>query len=219
MITWSYSAINQFETCPAQYAAERVYKTAKRQINDAAVWGNQVHEAIELRLRDKAPLTSRFKAYESVAKLIERLEGHQFYEHKMALDRQYNPTGWKADNVWVRGILDVLVVKNDKAIALDWKTGKIRKDSLQLQLFALYVFAHFPDVNTVHTIFQWLKFAQSDKAIYYRKDIDELWKPFEEKYAKLAEAARLDIWTPRPSGLCKAWCSNTLCEYHGVGSR
>lgn len=219
MIAWSYSALKQFETCPAQYAAERIYKTSKAEPHEAAIWGIDVHEAIENRLRKKTPLGERFETYETDSAAVETLPGHHFYEHQMALDRQYRPTGWFAHNVWVRGIADVLVVNNKKAIVLDWKTGKVKPDSLQLQLFAVFVFAHFPEVTTVFTVFQWLKVGKSDTALYHRSDLEELWAPFEAKYKELDEAARLDIWTPKPSGLCKNWCSNTLCEYHGVGSR
>ena len=217
--TWSYSALNHFETCPAQYAAERVYKTIERRDNEASIWGIEVHNAIEHRLRNGGTLPERFKSYESVSALVEGITGDHFYEEQMALNRLYRPVDWTAKDVWVRGILDVLVVNKDKAIALDWKTGKRKLDAMQLHLFALMVFAHFPEVLHITTVFQWLKFGKSDRAIYHREDIDELWKPLLDRYHKLEEAFQLDIWTPKPSGLCKNYCAHTECEYHGVGNR
>jgi hypothetical protein len=219
MISWSHSALSQFETCPSQYAAERIYKLIPRSTNEASIWGNEVHEALEHRLRDGTPLSERFASYEEAALKVEKMQGHLFVEHEMALTRDYKPCAWEAPNMWVRGIIDALVVNNTQAWAGDWKTGAIRDDSLQLQLFALYVFAHFPNVILVHTAYEWLKFGKTTENTFYRSDIPVMWQPFEIKVAKLQEAADLDIWTPRPSGLCKHYCNNTLCEYHGVGNR
>ncbi len=217
--TWSYSALNQFETCPAQYAAQRVYKTLKFQENEASIWGNEVHEAIETRLRTGKEMPERFKSYAVAAEAIEGLGGDHFYEEQMSLNRHFKPVAWMARDVWVRGILDVLIVDGQKAVAIDWKTGKVKPDPTQLKLFALLTFAHFPGVEVVATIFQWLKFGQNTVNVYYRADIDELWTALIERYQRLEEAHRLDIWTPRPSGLCKNYCGHEACEFHGIGQR
>lgn len=217
--TWSWSVLNQFETCPAQYAAERVYRTIKRQDNEASIWGNEVHGAIEHRLRTGEPLAERFKTYEKVATVIDGVEGDKFYEEQMALNVHYRPVMWMAKDVWVRGIIDVLIVNGDTAMALDWKTGKRKVNTLQLQLFALLTFAHFPDVQRISTIFQWLQTGQSDQEVYNRSELEKIWVPFLDKYRVLKEAYSLDIWTPKPSGLCIKHCAHKECEYHGVGNR
>ena len=219
MTSWSYSKLNQFETCPSQYAAERVYKTAERTTNPQAIWGTEVHEALEYRLRDGKPLEERFEHYAQVAQAVEKMTGTAFFELEVALTKDKTVTYWEDSEAWGRGILDVLIVLNDEAIVIDWKTGKVKDDYLQLQLFALFVFHTFPKVNKVTAIFKWLKFKQSDKAVYQRADIDTLWKPILEKVERLEEAHETDSFVTRPSGLCRAHCSNTLCEYHGVGRR
>jgi len=216
---WSYSSLSQFETCPAQYAAERVYKTIKREDNEASIWGTEVHSAIETRLRTGNKLPERFLAYEFAASTIERVGGDHFYEEQMSLNRLLRPVTWFAPDVWVRGILDVLIVNGETAVALDWKTGKVKPDVTQLKLFALLTFAHFPGVTTVSTVFQWLKFNTSTTDIFHRKDIDSLWEHMLQRYGPMEEAHRLDIWTPRPSGLCKNYCAHKECEFHGVGNR
>ena len=216
---WSYSSLNQFETCPLQYAAERVYKTIERPSNPQSDWGIAVHEALEKRLRSKAPLASQYEQYEKLVAVVEKLEGDKFYEYEVALTRERKVVAWDAKDVWVRNIIDVLVVKDSIAIVIDWKTGKIKKDSSQLALYALIVFATFPKVLSVVTIFSWVKFSKADRWTFHRDDVEELWQPFLERVASLEEAFFLDIWVPRPSGLCKKHCANTECEFHGVGNR
>lgn len=218
-VSWSHSAMSQFKTCPAQYAAERVYMTAKRSQNDASIWGNRVHEQIERRLREGRPLDPEFQSYERVALEMERIAGHMFVEHEMALAKDKTPCPWEAERMWVRGIADVLIVNGDKAAVIDWKTGKVKQDSPQLRLFALLVFAHFPRVDIVSSIYEWLAHGTRTTEIYRREQIPALWPEFEHDASRLEEAFETGVWAPRPSGLCRGWCSNNMCEYYRERSK
>ena len=52
----SHSKRKKYETCPKQFFHTAVVQDVVEQSNDAAVWGNVVHEALEHRLRDGTPL-------------------------------------------------------------------------------------------------------------------------------------------------------------------
>ena len=136
------------------------------------------------------------------------------------INTKFEPVDW-ADR-WVGSISDILKVVDSIAHVHDWKLGKI-KPSTQLKLNALMVFYNYPDVNTVHTSFEWVQFGQSTKDVHTRDQIPELWKSFEKDLMQYAQAFRTDTWQKRPSGLCKNYCPVTTCsncgQYKGLNIR
>ena len=71
----------------------------------------------------------------------------------MGLTESLEPCGFYADNVWWRGIADLVILDADNHIAwvVDYKTGKSARyaDKGQLELMALATFKHFPVVKEV----------------------------------------------------------------------
>ena len=79
------------------------------------------------------------------------MEGDKICELKMGLTADLEACTFFADDVWFRGIADLLIVNNETATVVDYKTGKSSKyaDKGQLELMALAVFKHFPKVKKV----------------------------------------------------------------------
>jgi len=140
------------------------------------------------------------------------LPGDKYAEVKFAVDKNFNSCAW--DQAWSRGIVDVLVIHNATAVVLDYKTGK-RKPTEQLWLYALYVFAHHPEVKAVHTVFAWLKERKVDKDFFTRDDISKLWMHFLPIVSRLEKSYEKDVWPPKTSGLCRRWCPVLSCEHNG----
>ena len=69
------------------------------------------------------------------------------------LTENLTPTTWWEKDAWLRSILDVLILFEDEAIVMDWKTGKRRPDFSQLEIFALQVFSHYPNIKKVQSTF------------------------------------------------------------------
>lgn len=124
----------------------------------------------------------------------------------MAVNRNLEPVEWFASDVWIRSIADVLVVDGATAYCLDYKTGKVKENPTQLQLFAAMVFWHFPDVQTVKTSFIWLKFNETTNAKYERRFLGSLWQALEPRFSKVQEVIELGVFDTKPSGLCP-WCA------------
>ena len=152
-LTHSFSALKMYENCPRRYMHQRVNKEVQDEGSDASKYGERIHEALELRLRDQSPLTDETRKYESLCTAIEResKDGELFVEQKMTLNKNLTPTEWFAPDAWFRSVLDVLMIHENqkKAFVLDWKTGKRRPDFTQMEIFALQVFKHYPNVDTV----------------------------------------------------------------------
>jgi len=209
--SWTYSQLEAYETCPKKFYHLRVLKDFKDPPNEYSAWGERVHTALENRIKDGTPLPDGMTQWEGIAGKLEALPGEKLTEHKMAVDSAFQPADWK--QAWSRGIIDLLVVHGKKAVVADHKTGK-RKMTEQLELYAGYVFSHYPEVEEVTSCFIWLKEKRIDKQTYSREDVYSIWKGFLPRVTKLESSYERDSWLARPSGLCKGWCPVTSCEFN-----
>lgn len=92
-------------------------------------------------------------------------------------------------------------------------TGKRRPDFSQLELFALQVFAHCPEVDEVSSTFIWLKDMAMDKETYTRKQSAAMWQGMLARIRRIEQSLEKENWPAKPSGLCKFCPCRHLCEY------
>lgn len=211
--TWSFSALNDFDTCPRQYAAKRFFCTVKDDTNEANVWGTRAHTACELRLRDGVPLAEEFAEYEPYCAAILRAPGFLYTEQQVAFDRNFRVVEWFSPQAWGRAILDVLLVNDDTVWIWDWKSGKIRPNSTQLKLFAAVASLVHPDVERFVTRYVWLKHHSVTGEDFTAADLPGIWAQFQEKIRLVELAWRFQNFPCNPSGLFRGWCPVTECEH------
>lgn len=214
----SFSRLSTFEQCQAQFDYQYVSKLVANQSNDASEYGDRVHKILEaygLGKLDEAALSDEGRQtldkWGGVVDKILARPGDKYFEYQMAVNNDLSPVDWFAPDVWIRSIADVLVVDGDTAYCLDYKTGKVKENPTQLQLFAAMVMWQFPEVNTVKTSFIWLKFNETTNAKYERRFLDSLWRAMRPRFDKVQEVIELGVFKATPSGLCP-WCAaRTIC--------
>ena len=203
----SYSALKLYENSPLRYYRQRVLKDVRDKGGEASMYGERIHKLLEERLKgsqdDAQEIASYQPLVENILKNVE--DGELLVEQELALNEELTPTGWWDDDAWMRSKLDVLVLHGERATMLDWKTGKRRPDFNQLELFALQVFAHYPDVTTVTSGFLWLKDFTMDKETYTRSMAPALWASLLERVRRVEKSLATETWPAKPSGLC-GWC-------------
>lgn len=216
-VAWSFSSLESFETCPRRHFQTKVAKTVPDPMGEAALWGNKVHKALELRIKDHATLTGGMEIYEPLAAKLEAAGrgGKIEAEQKMCLNYNLSPTTYFAKDAWVRGITDITITKKDKAFIGDYKTGNPKPESAQLRLTAAMTMAHKPYVNTVFNSFIWLKNGTVTSETFTRDDIPKIWSEFAPRVQRLEIAHAETKWPPKPSGLCRNFCPCTGCEHNG----
>jgi RecB family exonuclease len=222
----SYSRLSTFEQCPAKFDYLYVTKLARDAGSEASEYGNRVHEVLENYGKDELDLDSlglegkqTLKRWGSVVDSIKNKSGNKYYEFNMAVDKNNSPVDWFDSSVFIRSIADVLVVDGSVAYCLDFKTGKVRENPTQLQLFAAMVFWHFPEVETVKTSFIWLKFDEITNATYQRRYLSALWEGLKPRFDKVQETIDLGVFDTKPSGLCP-WCpARSMCPDARGGRR
>jgi len=216
MKPWSYSSLTAFESCPRKYNIVRNLKEVVEPTGEAQRWGSWVHEQLEVHLRDGVPLPASLTYLQPLLDKINAWTGTPLVEHQMAVSGSFEPAVW--DNCWARGIVDYAKVKPNKAVMLDWKTGKRKTDSDQLKLFAAFGFTHYPSVDKITTGFVWLKENKLDTEVFTRSQLPGIWQEFIGRAKRLQLAFENDRWPANPSGLCRAWCAvgRARCEFCGT---
>lgn len=209
---WTYSQLDAFETCPKQFYEVRVAKNFKDNRTEASIWGDNVHKALESRLKEGTPLPEGMTQWEPIAAKMAALPGQKYTERRMALDVNFQPTEW--DKAWTRGIVDVDITHGSIGGVYDWKTGK-RKLTNQLKLYAAYKMAYDPNIEQVVTGFIWLKDKKVDKEVVTRADLPQIWNSLLPTVRRIEKAYESDKWMAKPNGLCKAYCPVTSCQFNG----
>ena len=217
-LSHSYSSLKMYENCPKRYYHQRITKEVSDSGSEATRYGERVHKALEERLLGDNELSQETIQYEALCRSIARMKEHPDFselllEEKLTVTEDFTPTGWWSDDAWLRSILDVLVLFKDKAIVMDWKTGKRRPDFTQLEMFALQVFSHFPHINRVTTSFVWLKDMKQDKRSYCRELSFEMQVDLNGRIDRINKSLENDDFPAKPSGLCR-WCPcYEWCDY------
>ena len=204
-LSHSYSAIKLYENCPYRYFRQRIVKDVVDAGGDASKYGERIHEYLEHRLKSSALLPQEIAHYEPLCASVERISkgGELHIEKELVLNENLTPTGWYDADAWLRSKLDILVINQEIANVMDWKTGKRNADQVQMQLFAAQVFKHFPDVQSVRTSLVWLKTMEMDTETYHRGETNTLWADIMKRIQRIHTSFEHDNWPARPSGLCR----------------
>ncbi len=212
-LPWSPSSLADFVNCPKQFYEKRIAKSVKQEDTEQIKWGNYVHKAFENRHKDGTPLPPELDQHEVVMLQLTVMPGQHYVEQKTALNVRMQPCGFFDNDVWMRSIIDYHKIRDDKALIVDYKTGKQHSKFDQLQVNALWLWAARPEVNTIKVAYYWTQDATMTAQIYRRSDVEKLWSGFLPSLTQYREAFKTDTWQPRPSGLCHGWCPVTTCEY------
>ena len=214
MPAWSYSSLNNYETCPRKYYLTRVAKKIIEPQGEAAKYGDDVHKALELSVVNQQPLPDKYSTWQPIASKVMSAKGKRSAELKLAINKSFQPVSWFDKTAWCRGIVDIVVENNVKAWAGDWKTGKRKPESTQLMLFAGLLFHHKPYLEHVTTSFIWLKDSKIDTEKFDRGSIGNIWQEFMPRVQRMQASYENDKWVPKPSGLC-GWCpvGKDNCEF------
>lgn len=215
-IRWSHSGLKTFEQCPRKYHEVNVLKMHPHVDTQATLYGTQVHESIELYIRDGKPIPKEHEQFKPVVDALLKKPGRKLPEHEMALTVDLKPCGFNDPNVWVRGIADILIIDDENLTAYvgDWKTGSNKyPDRDQLVLMSLMVFAHFPHIRKVNSALFFLVKNDMVKLSMSHDQAEQFWWKYRERVARIEACHSAGVWNPKSSPLCP-WCACTGCEHH-----
>lgn len=218
---WSFSSIKTFDQCPKKYYHLKVAKDYEENFQtEAILYGNEFHKAAEDYVSGAVEeLDPRFDYAKAALDRLLSMKGEKLCEYKMGLTSNLEPCGFFDADVWFRGVVDLAILDREAGTAkvIDYKTGKSAKyaDKGQLELMALAIFKHFPEIHTVKGGLFFVvcnAFVQDTYTITQEPD---LWRKWLTEYGKVEQAYTNDVWNPRPTGLCRNHCVVTECPHNG----
>ena len=216
MIKWSFSGLKDFVNCPRQFYEIKIAQNYTKRVSEQMTYGTAVHKALEDYVRDGSPLPKNYEQYKKYVDPLMQVAGRRYAEYQMALDQNKRPCAFDAAEYWVRGIADLVIVDDDRAFIVDYKTGSARNpDPNQLKLMALMAYAHFSNVNTIKASLMFVAHNTLVFEEYKREDQQKLWATFEPDLNRLQMAYANNMWPENPGFLCRRWCPVTTCRFNG----
>lgn len=221
--SFSYSKLKNFATCPRKHYAVDLTKKFKEPPSPQLEEGNKVHKAFADYIGKDIKLPEEFDYLEGWMERAKALRGRKLVEQQMAITSNFEPCSWFGERAWFRGIADLLVLTPRTALAVDYKTGRVKHDSQQLALLAACIFAHHKSVEQVRTEFWWLQEGIGDGGIsredFKRADMADMWKNIWPRIEALQNAYEKIDYPAKPSGICRQYCPDITCPFHGVGNK
>jgi hypothetical protein len=220
-ITWSYSNLSLYQQCPKKYFHLKVAKDVKEPPSDALTFGNEIHKIAQEYIESDKPIPEKFKQ-EMQAPLdrLKAIPGQKLCENKLGLTADFKPCGFFDRNVWWRGIADIIILQDDKAFTVDYKTGKSSKyaDLKQLEILSLAIFKHFPNVKKVKAGLMFLFAEDFVRTEYLAEQQSDLWVSWVADVGQLEASVQNKIWNPKPNFTCRGYCPVTSCD-HNQGAK
>lgn len=209
---WSHSLLHSYEICEYQCYRQYVKRDIPWEPTPQKELGNRAHKALELRLREQTELPEEFKPYEGMMMPIVKFDGEKHFEWKLGIREEGSPCDFYADDVWGRGVLDVVMVKDHTGMILDWKTGKEREDPAELEVQSILLRAARPGLTKIVGRYVWLK-TNKLGIPHDLSDTPVKLAHIRAKMEKVKMNMRVGTWQKHANVLC-GWCSVKDCEFN-----
>jgi hypothetical protein len=211
----SHTFYNQLENCPHQAFHRYVGKTLPFVQTEEMKWGDEVHQAMERRIKHGATLPDSMQAAEGVAKQFHDMS--KAVAVRVELELAMTADGQLCDyrdydHVFFRGTLDCVTRTATHAWMVDWKTGGVREDPTELERHALLLKVNRPELELIQGEYFWMKTGQPGLRYTFAthdKTYARLVNLRHEAETYLASGE----WPKRKSPLC-GWCDVLACEHN-----
>lgn len=216
-VVWSFSSLKTFQQCPRKYYRTKILKDIKEPDTQATLYGKSVHTAAEEFIRDGTPVPEQFSYIAPMLETLKNIEGEKHCELRLGLTKQLEPCGFSAKNVWWHGIADLVIINEPKQIAysMDYKTSKSARyaDVKQLDLVAVGIFKHFPNIVRVKSALAFVVSKEFVKAEHHVEMVPKYIEKPAQDVARIEAAIDNGVWNPVQGPLCK-FCAVRDCEYN-----
>jgi CRISPR/Cas system-associated exonuclease Cas4 (RecB family) len=205
----SYSFIRDYLNCPRKAHHVFVLKDIPFTETEQMKWGNIVHKNLEDAINQNKPFSEETVKYAPYVQSLKAIKGSLEAEVKLGATVRGDPAGFfDKRSVAYRGKVDVLIGGDKEALLVDWKTGKLREDPLELEIQAFLVKANYPHLQKITGFYVWLAEGKIGK----KYDLSG-WLTMYKYLTNLREKIINDKeWRPTPNPLCN-YCQVMTCEF------
>lgn len=208
-----------FQQCPRKYYRLRIVKDIVEPPQQHLIYGTEVHKAAEDYVCNDKSLDPRYGFLRPTLDALKALPGMKLCEYEMGITKEFEPCGFRDENVWFRGIADLLIIDGEQAHLVDYKTSKSSQyaDRKQLELLALLVFKHFPYIKSIKAGLVFVVAEDLVKAAYDTDIQEKAWSKWLPEIQRLEKAMETDVWNAVPNFTCRKFCPVLDCEHNGKG--
>lgn len=208
-IVASFTMLNCYKNICKHQAYRRYIRRDIKFVETPQIkWGNEVHTAMEHRIGGGKPLPPNMP-YEPFAKVFDGRNAKA--EEKMGVTIDGKPTGFFDDNVFLRGKLDVNLVNGATGYVGDFKTGKVREETYELEVQAVLLHAKHPKLTKIIGQYFWLAEAKLG-VLHDLSATAQTWDGIHKTMAELHMDKSRGTFEKKPGPLC-SWCPVTDCEF------
>jgi hypothetical protein len=200
-----------FENCPQKYFRKYVLKDLPREKASAAMQhGIDTHNMMERAVKYGAPLAVGTPAI--AQQYLDQLKPFKPQaEVKLAVDQFGDPVDFFSRAAVGRGKADILVVGETTGVIADWKTGKVREDVFELEVFGYLASRLLRHVKKWTGVYVWLKDEKVGKPhaldpVGAQRRISQIWQTIESCNLK-------ENWPTNENPLC-GWCPVKTCPFN-----
>lgn len=211
----TYTFHSNYENCPLKAWHINIAKDLPREKpTEALQYGRDVHRAMELRINNGTPLPPELAHLEQFARFPEGYGVRA--EVKLGIRENGEPCGFFDNDVWCRGVVDVAIgiPKATVAAIADHKTGKEREDPGELELHAVLLHAHRPQLQKITGWYNWCKEGKMGK-VHNLSDTRGTFRQHRGLREEIESNYRLgkEAFRPQENPLC-GWCPVTSCRFN-----
>jgi hypothetical protein len=211
---WTYTLLNDFNNCPRKAYHKYIAKDLPREEKSAAqLHGILMHKGFERAINEVDAIGPEIDAVQPFRHMWGPLKrAGARAEFKMGIA----PDGTSASfwsNPWGRGVADVLVMPDPRvALLVDWKTGKVREDKVELECQAVLAKANYPQLEKITGCYGWLQENRLGK-VYDLSDTAWAARSIAARVHEMQECADHESWPEAPNALC-GWCPVKQCKHN-----
>lgn len=219
-MTLSYSSIKLYSACPLAYKFSKIDKIHTLP-NRYMIIGSLVHEAAEKGFDDERFIDVSLKYGNEIADEVKSIIdfAKDMFVHagnpevRLAIDKDKKQVDFDDPNAIFRGIIDRLVIEDDQATIIDYKTNHVASsDPLQLRFYAFLVY-HIFHPNQITVEFRYLRlkrvYTQTFSELELETTDQDVWNTILH-YAELIKYDMQNGFKPNPGVAC------TSCPYSGM---
>lgn len=173
-----------------------------------AAYGNLVHSALENYAKFQTlPTDATIEAW--AHKFLDPVMTlPQEAEKKVGVTRDWNPSDFFSKEVWGRGKIDWCTVHGTQAFLMDWKTGKVWEDPLELYVQGVLLHALHPELTSIKGCYVWLKEGVHGEVYDIHANLEKTRGWIEETMDKVGQG----LFYAKPNALC-GWCDLKSCRH------
>lgn len=217
----SYTFLRDWDNCPHKAYRRYIKKDLPKFVHTKETkWGDDVHTAFEVRIKHGTAFPQGMEKFEAIAAPL--LLAGAASEKMLGIDSHGNACDFFAPTVWLRGKIDVTIIKRQGderedclAAIFDWKSGKRREERAELEIHAVLLKAWKPTVQRITAHYVWLQDNEVGKA-HDVSDTESTLAGIRKTMDTVAKCLEVEDFPKRRNPLC-GWCPVEDCEFNTKG--